>query len=113
MSDHSDIKAHVRVYMMVFAALGVLTVVTVGAKYIHLPIGPAVALALAIATFKASLVALYFMHLKGEVKTIVWVLALTGLFFAFLVLIPLGTFGDHLGTPHASAKAPTEDAGHH
>ena len=68
MSDHSvdDIRAHVKIYMMVFGALAVLTAVTVAVSYLNLSIGPAIALALLIATVKASLVALFFMHLKGS-----------------------------------------------
>ena len=105
------IKAHVRIYMMVFGALGVLTVVTVAVSYLHLSFGGAVALALAVATVKASLVAMYFMHLKGEVKAIHWSLLLTAVFFAVLMLVPIATVSDGLGT---DISPPLESSkGHH
>ena len=116
MSDHSvdDIRAHVRVYLMVFGALAVLTIVTVGVSYLGLSIGPAIALALLIATVKASLVALFFMHLKGEVRWVLWALLLTAVFFVFLTVIPLSTFADHTGTPiQAPAAAHGEHASAH
>ena len=94
-SDH-DIKAHVRTYMMVFGALLVLTVVTVAVSYLQMPVGAAVTLALIIASFKASLVAMYFMHLKGEVKIIYWSLYLTVVFFVLLFALPMWTEADHI-----------------
>ncbi|WP_440999521.1 cytochrome C oxidase subunit IV family protein [Fodinibius sp. SL11] len=50
----------------VFSALLVLTVLTVGVHYIHLPNPWAITVAMAIATFKAVLVALFFMHLYWD-----------------------------------------------
>jgi cytochrome c oxidase subunit 4 len=91
-----DIKAHVRTYMMVFGALLVLTVVTVGVSYVQMPVAAAVTVALIIASFKASLVAMYFMHLKGEVRIIYWSLYVTALFFVFLFALPMWTEGDHI-----------------
>jgi len=96
-SDHAhDIKAHVRTYMMVFGALMVLTIITVGVSYLHLPTTSAVILALAIATFKASLVAMFFMHLKGERQIIYWSLYVTAVFFVLLFALPMWTEGDHI-----------------
>ena len=86
--DAHDVKAHVRTYLMVFGALAVLTVVTVAVSYIHLPTVPAVTLGLLIATVKASLVAMFFMHLKGERRSVVWTLILTAIFFIALMTIP-------------------------
>ena len=91
-----DIKAHVRTYMMVFGALMVLTIVTVAVSYLDLSTGPAVVLALAIATFKASLVAAVFMHLKGERPFVWWSLYLTAFFFVLLFALPMWTEGDHI-----------------
>lgn len=96
--DHADIDKHVRTYMIVFASLLVLTVATVGAYYIHLPVGPAIALALLIATVKASLVACFFMHLISEKSLIYWVLAMTFFFFLALIFLPLWTEGDGIAT---------------
>lgn len=70
MTHVEDIKKHVRIYITVFAALAVLTIVTVAVGYLHLPIVPALAVALVIATIKAGLVASYFMHLISEERLI-------------------------------------------
>ena len=86
--DHVDIDKHVRTYLIVFGVLVVMTVVTVAVSYLHLPVAPAVALALLIALFKGSLVANFFMHLKWEKKMIYWILLLTVIFFFFVLLIP-------------------------
>src|SRR5262249_37405732 len=82
--DHSDVAAiqrQTKIYIAVFAALAVLTVVTVTASYLHLSTGVAIALALFIATVKGSLVAAYFMHLIDERKAIYAILLLTVAFF--------------------------------
>lgn len=97
MSDHHvDIDKHVRGYLIVFGALLALTVITVAVSYLHLPLLPAVLLALLIACTKGSLVALYFMHLIDERKLIYWVLSITVLFFFFVLLIPMITNSDHI-----------------
>jgi cytochrome c oxidase subunit 4 len=103
--DAHDIRAHVKVYMMVFGALAVLTVVTVAVSYLDIPVGPAIVLALLIATVKASLVALFFMHLKGEKRSIVWTLLLTAIFFIVLMTIPLSWYLD--GPKHPEGSGPT------
>ena len=72
--DHApDVKR----YLMVFAALLFLTVVTVAVSYLKLPIHLAVILGVFIATVKASLVALFFMHLSNERVIIYWFLGVT------------------------------------
>ena len=86
-----DISKHVKTYFMVFGALMVLTVVTVAVSYLHLPVHQAIIVALFIATIKGSLVAMFFMHLNHERRMIYWVLALTVVFFAVLMLVPLST----------------------
>ena len=100
-----EIRAHVKVYMMVFGALAILTVVTVGARYLDVPVHLAIVLALLIASVKASLVALFFMHLKGEVRTVVWTLMLTAVFFIVIMTIPLSWYLD--GPKHPEGKGPT------
>jgi cytochrome c oxidase subunit 4 len=89
------IRKETRVYILVFAALATLTVVTVGVSYLDLSKGPAIALALTIAIVKGSLVACYFMHLISEKRVVYYVLILTVLFFAALMLAPV--YG-HLGS---------------
>ena len=100
MSDHAaDIDKHVRVYITVFVALMVLTVVTVAISRLHLSIPVAVAVALFVATIKGALVAGYFMHLVSEKKVIYAVLILTVAFFVVLLAVPVlttnNTFGIH------------------
>ena len=90
-TDHADIDRHVRVYITVFVALMVLTVVTVAIARVHLPVPIAVTLALIVATIKGGLVACYFMHLISEKKLILLVLTITVLFFIALLGLPVIT----------------------
>jgi cytochrome c oxidase subunit 4 len=78
----------VRTYLAVFLALMVLTTITVGAAFVDL--GPLnLPIALAIACSKATLVILYFMHVRYGTRlvpvivggSILWLLIL----FAFLL----------------------------
>lgn len=92
----TDIRGHVKTYFMIFGALMVLTMITVGVSYLHLPIPMAIAVALAVATIKGSLVALFFMHLNHERKIIYYVLALTVIFFIFMMFVPLFTNMDKI-----------------
>lgn len=96
MADHADIDKHVRTYLMVFAALMVLTVVTVAVSYLDLSTGAAIALALVVATVKGSLVAGYFMHLISEKKLIYTVLIFTAIFFVAVLLGPVLTNIDEI-----------------
>jgi len=94
-SDHAvDIDKHVRIYITVFVALMVLTIVTVTVSRFHLPVPIAVTVALLVATIKGSLVACYFMHLISEKKLIYAVLGLTAAFFLALVALPVLTVHD-------------------
>lgn len=80
----------VAVYNKVFAALLFLTALTVAAATQHFG-DLSVAIALGIATVKAVLVTLYFMHLRFE-KLLFWgVVAIPPIIF---VLLFLGTLGD-------------------
>ena len=90
-SEHmsvEEVKKHTKVYWMIFGSLLVLTAVTVGISYIHLPFTFAVILALVVASTKASLVALYFMHLISEKTAIYLTLVLTAVLFAILIVVP-------------------------
>src|SRR4249920_1296966 len=94
-SDHAvDIDHHVRIYITVFVALMVLTIVTVAVSRFHLPVRVAVSVALLVATVKGSLVACYFMHLISEKRLIIAVLALTAVFFVALLTLPVVTVLD-------------------
>ncbi len=57
-------------YFLIFGMLIVLTGLTVGVSYVDFGVMGGIVVALAIATVKASLVALFFMHLKDEVRSI-------------------------------------------
>jgi cytochrome c oxidase subunit IV len=83
-----EVQKQVRTYVRVFLALALLTVVTVGVSYLHMPIAMAVAVALFIALIKSSLVAAFFMHLVSEKKIIRAILGLTVAFFLVLLLWP-------------------------
>jgi cytochrome c oxidase subunit IV len=99
-SDHAvDIDKHVRIYITVFAALMVLTIVTVAVSRFHLPIPIAVTVALLVAIIKGSLVACYFMHLISEKKLIYAVLAVTAFFFVALMVLPVVTVHDGFWIP--------------
>jgi cytochrome c oxidase subunit 4 len=82
--------ARYRTYVIVWLLLIFLTGVTLGVSYINLGILN-VTVALLIASVKAALVALYFMHLRHE-NWLVWAFAVTPLFF--LALIIAGTLAD-------------------
>jgi cytochrome c oxidase subunit 4 len=91
-NDPEHIRRETRVYMIVFAALGVLTALTVAVVYFfHVPENMAIAVALTIASIKGFLVAGYFMHLMSEKRLIYSVLILTAIFFIVLILLPLGS----------------------
>jgi cytochrome c oxidase subunit 4 len=94
--DEAQIDRYVKAALMVFAALLVLTGVTVGAYFLHLPTHLAITLALAIATVKGTLVAAWFMHLISEKTVIYWMLGLAAVLFVPLLLFPTITM---LGAP--------------
>jgi cytochrome c oxidase subunit 4 len=98
-SVNGAISAHpVRIqgYLVIFATLLVLTVLTVAVSYLDLSTTATVLVAMAIATAKASLVAMFFMHLKGERPMVHWTLGLTGFLFVALFAFLLWSEGDHL-----------------
>lgn len=92
-----EVRAQVKTYITIFATLMVLTIVTVAVSYIHLPsITQRVGLALIVAGTKASLVAIFFMHLKGERQWVTYTLALTGFFVVLVFGLPMWTDSDHI-----------------
>src|SRR4029434_2330018 len=94
-ADHAvDIDKHVRIYITVFVALLVLTIVTVAISRFHLPVHQAVTIALLVATVKGSLGACYFMHLISEKKVIYPCLELPVVFFIALLALPVVTVHD-------------------
>jgi cytochrome c oxidase subunit 4 len=82
------IRKEIRKYLIVFGALGALTIITVAISQLHLPTKQAIVLALAVAAVKGSLVAAFFMHLISERKLIYAVLVLTVFFFGMMLWGP-------------------------
>jgi cytochrome c oxidase subunit 4 len=101
---HSHAEAHVhggpKLYALILVILLILTGVTVGAASINFGSNMAnVIIAMIIASIKASLVALFFMHLKYD-KPMNGVIFCASLFFLALFLI--SCYGD------TAARYPTE-----
>jgi cytochrome c oxidase subunit IV len=88
MSEHTqNPKAEAAVYLKTLISLLILTGITVGASYIHFGSGAAnVVVALTIATIKATLVALFFMHLLHD-KPVNGIIAAAGFIFLGLFLM--------------------------
>jgi cytochrome c oxidase subunit 4 len=76
-------------YVMVWAALMVLTVVTLAVWKTELSYAARVVAALSIATAKAALVAIFFMHLREEQGIARLVLVVSALFVALLIGLTL------------------------
>ena len=92
-----QIRAEMRVYSYVFYALAVLTIVTVVVCFgFDLPVHYAIMVAMAVAIVKGSLVACFFMHLISEKKLIFGILALTVIFFAALMALPVSHYLDKM-----------------
>jgi cytochrome c oxidase subunit 4 len=88
--DPEHVRRSIRLYVIIFAALALLTGLTVFACFgLKLPPGPTIAIAMVIASVKGSLVAAVFMHLLSERKVIYVLLAITAAFFLFLMWLPL------------------------
>jgi len=91
-----------KLYILVFAALIALTALTTGVAFIDLGKWNTVA-ALAIAVCKASLVALFFMHLKWSSSPMRIVLLAAFVWFAILVTLTLADEFTRQWTPVPSS----------
>jgi caa(3)-type oxidase subunit IV len=106
--DHSHeaahIAAHIGAYLKVGIGLLILTVVTVALSYVDFGSrANNIIVGMIVATFKASLVAAIFMHLKGEKMTIWKFLIFTGIFAAGLFFLTFLAHSDPIGgTSHSS-----------
>jgi len=107
-----DVKNHVRVYIAVFAAVGILTLVNVAASYLTTTVAPGVTIALIIAIVNAALVAYYFMHLPTEGKVVHMVLAVTAVFLVALLFLIIGAIADQQGD-YIQSPVVVEEPGHH
>ena len=84
MSAHSP-SSSLRTYFVIWIALLAGTALTVTAARIDL--GPFnAAVALTIATIKATLVALFFMHVKGSSEKLTKLVVISALFFLLILL---------------------------
>jgi caa(3)-type oxidase subunit IV len=110
--ESEDVKKNVRKYLMIGAALYVFTVITVAINQIHLAVPFAIALGLAVASIKGTMVAAIFMHLNHERWWIYGSLIITVVFFVVLLLVPISTSADHIGTLSDWAAGAAAGAAH-
>ncbi|HEV8307716.1 MAG TPA: cytochrome C oxidase subunit IV family protein [Methylomirabilota bacterium] len=95
-------------YMAVFYWLAVLTVLEVGAYFLPPPTKWVLLVALALS--KAALVAMYFMHLRFETRTLAYI-ALTPLAIGtllVLIIMPDSRAVDHKTAESAKVEAPAK-----
>jgi len=81
-----------KIYLLVFATLLCLTLITVDVAFYNFG-WLNLYLALGIATTKATVIVLYFMHVKFSPR-LIWVFALAGIFW--LIILFALTFSDYL-----------------
>ncbi len=83
-ADSSGHVVSIKLYLAIFAALMVLTVITVAVAFVDLgPMNTFVALGVAVT--KATLVILFFMHVKYSSK-LTWLVVASGFFFLAIML---------------------------
>lgn len=90
--EQTEHESNVRTYLLVFVALLVLLGLTVGVAYLDLGVW-SIVLAMTIATVKALLVILYFMHARSSSR-LIWLFA--GVGFAWLGIMIVLTMSDYL-----------------
>ena len=93
MAQHEEHSTHSQgFYLAIGAILLVLTATTVGAAFVNLgPFNPVIALL--IATIKATLVVLFFMHVKGASEKLTGAVVVSGFFFlAILISLSLADY---------------------
>lgn len=96
-----EIKKHVKAYLKVGYALFAFTVITWAISYWDMGTDTRnITVGLMIAFFKASLVALVFMHLSAEKSLIYKVLLFTGFFFLGLMFLSLFELWDPIRALH-------------
>jgi len=93
MSEHEEHTTHSQgFYLAIGIVLLILTATTVGAAFVNLgPFNPVIALL--IATIKATLVVLFFMHVKGASEKLTGAVVVSGFFFlAILISLSLADY---------------------
>ena len=93
--DIEHLKRHRNLYLWIFGALLVLTVVTVWAATLDIDETGHVVVALLIASVKATLVAGFFMHLTSEKSIIHKIMSFTFFFFLGMVFLCVLAWLDH------------------
>jgi cytochrome c oxidase subunit 4 len=83
--EHEHTTHSIGFYIGIGVVLLVLTVTTAGVAFVNLgPLNPVVALL--IATIKASLVIVFFMHVKGASEKLTAAVVVSGFFFLAILL---------------------------
>ena len=100
---HGSFWRHMIPYLAVGGALFVFTLITVGLSYVDFDHilgghGMNMKIGMAVATFKVCLVGAWFMHLKGERKSIWLPLGFTFVFFTGLFALCLFAYLDPIHT---------------
>ena len=90
--EQTEHESSVRTYLLVFVILLILLGLTVGVAYLDLGLW-SIVLAVTIATVKALLVILYFMHVRYSSR-LIWLFA--GVGFAWLGIMIVLTMSDYL-----------------
>ena len=75
----------IKTYVIIWISLIFFTALTVFAAHLDLGVYNA-AVALTIASIKATLVALFFMHIRGTSETLTKLVVISALFFLFILL---------------------------
>tara|TARA_R110002049_G_scaffold37636_7_gene118055 strand:- start:72 stop:383 length:312 start_codon:yes stop_codon:yes gene_type:complete len=100
-SSVEEVNKSVRAFMKVFAALIILTFITVGLSMVEMPTHSMnILVGMIVAAIKASLVGLIFMHLNHERSTVYKILAFTGVFAIVLFVLIVLAHGDRLVDPN-------------
>ena len=96
MSEQTEHSSSLTTYVTIWIALLVGTGLTVFAAHVNL--GPFnAAVALTIATVKALLVALFFMHIKGAHEKLLKLVVISTIFFLMILLaLSMADFGTRL-----------------
>jgi caa(3)-type oxidase subunit IV len=106
-----QLKQEERRYLQVFAWLAVLTVIEIAVIYLPLPHLAIGLMLVVLAATKASLVALYYMHLAVEKRTLTYIAltpALLCILLVFALLPDLGAI-----TRALTHAAPSQSQPHH
>ncbi len=100
---NQDIQKETKNYLVIFGGLLILTGVSLGVHFMHLPVQLSIVIIIGIALTQAAISAAYYMHLISEKKLIFFVLAMAASFFlAMILLISFGHFNVPEGTSHVA-----------